>query len=66
MLTWRDLFLPRSRYVSLDWLRQNDRTTDRDGWQEAPRVDWDRIDYQGRPRAGENAPQSTIRVRVDV
>ncbi len=64
-MNWRDLFLPRSRYVSLDWLRQNDRQTDRDGWQEAPRIDWTRYSYSG-PRRREDAPQSTIRVRVDV
>ncbi len=56
MLTWRDLFLPRSRYVSLDWLRHNDRQTDRDGWQEAPRIDWDRTTYTG-PRKATTMPQ---------
>jgi hypothetical protein len=43
-------FWRRRSSVSLDWLRNHDRTAHREGWTEAPRVNWKRVDFSGTPR----------------
>ncbi len=67
MTNWLQRWFPsRSSYVSPEWLDAFANRGSTEGWTEAPRIDWQAIDYQGRPRAGEDAPRTIIRVRVDV
>jgi hypothetical protein len=52
MLTFLSRWFPsRSSYVSPEWLDALANRGSTEGWTEAPRIDWDRYDYQG-PRRG--------------
>jgi hypothetical protein len=66
MTNWLQRWFPsRSSYVSPEWLDALANRGSTEGWTEAPRIDWRVNTYTG-PRTRQDAPQGTIRIRLDV